>query len=471
MAGKGLEKLILLVDDQVDLLRGLQRIISREFSDVGVVTTVDPEEALEIVSSKFVSLVLLDIQMPEMSGFELLSRMQVADRQITVIMMTGYGSIETAVEAIRSGAYDFVTKPFDNVSMFRVLRKGLEHNRLLRENVNLKRRVIEQDSFADFIGDSRCMQRLYHGINTAAKTDYTVLIRGGSGTGKELVAKALHSLGKRRDKPLVMVNCPAIPEHLIESELFGHVRGAFTGADQFHKGLFAEADGGTICLDEIGDIPLAVQAKLLRVLQEHEVKPVGSNATRYVDVRIIGSTNRNLEQLIKEGAFREDLFFRLNVVSLHTPSLNEIREDIPLLINYFSRKVCKELELPWKQFSMAAVEELSTRSWPGNVRELQNVIRSAILFCPHEIIPVRYVCSNDASNISDKQQQIIDSELEPYKDAKDKTIASFTLEYVDKLLRKANGNVSRAAEMSGLSRGALQKIMRRHDIKSEDFRK
>jgi len=291
---------ILIIDDQADLLKGLKRMLGREFPGLSILTCVNTKEALDLVAGKSIDLVLLDIQMPEMNGFEMLDRLQRVDGCVTVIMMTGYGSIETAVDAIKAGAYDFITKPFDKAGLFRTVRKGLEHNLLIRENIHLRRRVRETESFADFVGESKPMQRLYHAIRTTARTDYTVLIRGESGTGKELTARAIHSLSKRRNKALLMVNCPAIPEHLLESELFGHTRGAFTGAQRDQKGLFVEADKSTLCLDEIGDVPVAVQTKLLRVLQEHEVKPVGSTKTRSVDVRIIASTNRELEKKILE---------------------------------------------------------------------------------------------------------------------------------------------------------------------------
>ena len=458
---------ILIIDDQADLLKGLKRMLGREFPGVSIHTCVNTREALDLVVGKSIDLVLLDIQMPEMNGFEMLDRLQRVDDCITVIMMTGYGSIETAVDAIKAGAYDFITKPFDKAGLFRTVRKGLEHNLLIRENIHLRSRIRESESFADFVGESKPMQRLYHAIRTTARTDYTVLIRGESGTGKELTARAIHSLSKRRNKPLVMVNCPAIPEHLLESELFGHTRGAFTGAERDQNGLFVEADKSTLCLDEIGDVPVAVQTKLLRVLQEHEVKPVGSPKTRSVDVRIIASTNRELEKKIRERTFREDLFYRLNVVTLHTPSLAEIREDIPLLVDHFTRKVCTELDLPEKQFSLDAVDELTMRPWPGNVRELQNVIRGAVLFCPHEIIDARYLRRPERE---DRGGIASASVVQQYKEAKDKTINSFTVKYVSELLRKTGGNVSRAAEMSGLTRAALQKIMRRHKIVAEEYR-
>lgn len=462
---------LLIVDDEKDLLQGLKRMLSREFKQLAIHTRHDPTDALALVRENPIDLVLLDIQMPQIHGLDLLKKLNAIDRYLTVIMMTGYGSIEVAVQAMKSGAYDFITKPFDKTILFRAVGKGLEHNRLLRENIKLKERICENEPFANFVGQSGPMQRLYHGIRTTARTDYTVLIRGESGTGKELTARAIHSLSKRRDNPLLMVNCPAIPEHLLESELFGHRKGAFTGAHRDQPGLFVEADQGTLCLDEIGDIPVAIQTKLLRVLQEQEIKPLGSAKTRSVDVRIIASTNRNLEEKIKDHSFREDLFYRLNVVTLQTPTLGEIHEDIPLLINHFTRQVCCELELPEKHFALEAVEELVGRPWPGNVRELQNVVRGAVLFCPDETITPGYLRSTHAdSGYSIKQPGGQQEKIEPYKEAKEMAISSFTRGYVTRLLQETGGNVSRAADVSGLTRAALQKIMRRHTIVSSDFR-
>jgi DNA-binding NtrC family response regulator len=462
---------LLIVDDETDLLQGLQRMLAREFKELDIILQPDPFTALKLVQESPIDLMLLDIQMPEINGLELLKKLRHFDQHLTIIMMTGYGSIEIAVEAMKNGAYDFITKPFDKTALFRTIGKGLEHNRLLRENINLRQRVCEKEPFANFVGQSKPMQRLYHGIRTTARTDYTVLISGESGTGKELTARAIHSLSKRRDRSLFMVNCPAIPEHLLESELFGHKKGAFTGAHRDQAGLFVEADRATLCLDEIGDIPVAVQTKLLRVLQEQEIKPIGSTKTRSVDVRIIASTNRNLEAKIKDHSFREDLFYRLNVVALHTPSLMEIREDIPLLTDHFTRQVCCELELPEKHFSLEAVEELVNRPWPGNVRELQNVVRGAVLFCPDETITSNYLRKPEGTGFSSgKLNNGQKTGIEAYKKAKEQAISSFTRSYVTMLLKETGGNVSRAAEVSGLTRAALQKIMRRHDIISSDFR-
>ncbi len=467
---------LFIIDDEKDLLMGMQRMLGREFCDVRIVTEHDPRQALARLRNHRPDLILLDIQMPDINGLELLRAIRTIDENLTVIMMTGYGTIEVAVQAMKGGAYDFITKPFDKPALFRAIGKGLEHNRLLRENIALKQRInraADEKTFAGFVGASPPMQRLYHAIRTTARTDYTVLIRGESGTGKELAARAIHQMSSRRNKPLFMVNCPAIPEHLLESELFGHRKGAFTGAHQNQAGLFLEANGGTLCLDEIGDIPVSVQTKLLRVLQEQEIKPLGSSKTISVDVRIIASTNRNLEEQIKEHAFREDLFYRLNVVTLQTPSLDEIRDDIPLLVDHFARLVCEELDLPEKHFSINAVEELIRRPWPGNVRELQNVVRGAILFCPDKTITPHYLRGQGATTTNDAgavAMDLPDQQIIPYKEAKETAINAFSRQYVTRLLKHTGGNVSRAAQQSGLTRAALQKIMRRQGIISKDFR-
>jgi len=281
---------------------------------------------------------------------------------------------------------------------------------------------------------------------------------------KELAARAVHNLSSRSNKPFIVVNCPAIPEHLLESELFGRTKGSFTGTDQGQRGLFAEADGGTICLDEVGDVPISVQSKLLRVLQEHEIKPLGATKTQKVDVRVIASTNLDLEEMIEEKSFREDLFYRLNVVTLQTPSLNEIIEDMPLLVNHFSRQVSHELELGPKQFSQGSIAALMQRSWPGNVRELQNLVRRVVMFSEAESI------EKDELQVLDNMQRkpaelysssgnyLSDGPIAEYKVVKEEAVQRFTNEYLQRLLKETEGNVSKGAEISGLSRTALQKL-------------
>ncbi len=464
---------IMIVDDEEDMLEGLKRMLHYEMPEVNVYTFSNPLGALQFVKEKPVDVALIDIRMPEMDGLELLEHLRKIDPWLTIIMITAYGTIEIAVEAIKRGAYDFVTKPFEKDALLRTLKKGRERNSLIRENMNLRQRVNEKSAFQNFVGQSLQMKKLYESIQTIALTDYTVLIRGESGTGKELAARAIHSLSKRRNRPLVIVNCPAIPEHLLESELFGHKKGAFTGANSDHVGLFEEAHKSTILLDEIGDIPVTVQTKLLRVLQDQEFKPLGARTTIKVDVRIMASTNQNLEQKIRNGSFREDLFYRLNVLTLKTPSLREIREDIPLIVNHFARKTCNELEISYKRFSIEALKILMNREWPGNVRELENFVKRTVMFCPDDVIRPEDIAAMDDNadtSIFNMMKQESEGIIEPYKKAKDRVVNRFTFKYVSELLEKTGGNVTKAAELSGLGRTSLQKIMRRLGIKSEHYR-
>jgi DNA-binding NtrC family response regulator len=470
-----LQERILIVDDEADMLEGLRRIFNQHLEEVEVTTTSRARQALRLVRQVPVDLVLLDIRMPEVDGFELLEALGKEDPWVTVIMMTAYGSIEIAVEAMRRGAYDFITKPFTKEPLLRAVRKGLERNRLIRENRHLRLRVTDTAGFAGLVGQSPPMRRLYEKIQAIAHTDYAVIIRGESGTGKELVARAIHALSKRQHRPLVAVSCPSIPEHLLESEFFGHRRGAFTGADQDHIGLFEEANRGSLFLDEIGDIPVTLQTKLLRALQEQEVRPLGATKILKVDVRILSSTNQNIEAKIRDRSFREDLYYRLNVVTLKTPALAEIREDIPLLVNHFSRLACSELGLAPKRFTAGALEELMRRPWPGNVRELQNLVRRVVMFSPESVVraaelgalegvggnagPAWELCGNGA-----------DEGVESYNQAKERLVQQFTSTYVSNLLEKTGGNVSRSAALSGLGRASLQKIMRRLGIKSDSYR-
>ena len=462
---------ILLVDDEPDLLTGLKRSFAKRLPDTNVLTASGGNEALDILEQEDVALVLMDIMMGDMNGLEVLDRIHSIKPELTVIMMTGYGTIELAVDAIRRGAYDFVTKPLELDGLTRMIYKGLERSRLLNENKKLRSKICPGEVIPDFIGQSPSMQRLYKTIQTSANSEYTVLIRGASGTGKEICARAIHSLSTRSKKPFVMVNCPAIPEHLLESELFGYRKGAFTGADRDHAGLFFQADGGTICLDEIGDIPVSIQTKLLRVLQEQEIKQLGADTSTKIDIRIIASTNADLESKITEGKFREDLFYRLEVLTLRMPSLCEIAADVPLLADHFLKKVQIELGSSEKSFSQAALEVLLKHNWPGNIRELQNVIRRAVLFCPGPVIDAEHLMMEPPLSAPGPcVRQGPDMEIISYKEAKDTCLDFFTRQYVHTLLKKSSGNISQAARLSHLTRAALQKIMRRYNIDGDQFR-
>ncbi len=458
---------ILIVDDEPDFAHGLARLVSRDFPAASVSVALSGAEALHIIQGSGVALLLTDLRMPDMDGMELMQQAMTVDPTTSVILLTAHGSIETAVAALKNGAYDFLTKPVRREELQRTLNKALERIRILKENKRLRQMMQQGCIERQMIGESPVMQRLKETIAAIAATDYSVLIRGESGTGKELVADMLHRLGSRRERPLVKVNCPSIPDQLLESELFGHVRGAFTGADRTRRGLFMSAQRGTLLLDEIGDIGEALQTKLLRVLQEREIRPVGSSASTLVDVRIIASTNRALEERIKHGLFREDLFYRLNVLTIHTPPLRERRDDIPLLADHFVAATCRELSSPVKRISPGALACLAGREWPGNVRELQNYIRRLVVFCPGDTIDTAHLRLVDGTTCPTTAET---PSLVPYKEAKGAVVEDFTRRYVEGLLRQTGGNISEAARLSGIERVSLQKILRRLGTSGDTFK-
>ncbi len=461
---------LLIVDDEKDMLQLLKRSLEPVL-DCPVQLASSGEEAWEMITRKPPGLLLADIKMPGMDGLTLLERVKKVYPDLTVVMMTAYGSIESAVEAMKNGAYDFITKPFDHDALVIRLEKALERNALLKENLRLKKECT-QDSphvFQGMAGKSQTMQRVFETIQMVAKTDMTVLITGESGTGKDLTARAIHAMSNRSNKSFIPVNCPTVPEHILESELFGYKKGAFTHATQNKNGLFMEAQGGTIFLDEIGDISPAIQAKLLRTLQEKEFKPLGSNRSVTVDVRILASTNQNLEEKIKKGEFREDFYYRLQVLPIKLPSLNERREDIPLIANFLLEKHCEKLNKKSKTISSELMEMLVNHQWAGNIRELENMIIRGILFsATDKIYPADSGFSPVESSVKEGAKEIL-HQL-PYKEAKEKMLQNFNDQYIGHKLSATGGNVTQAAKMSGLERQALQQIMKRYNIDSETFR-
>ena len=463
-----MKETILVVDDAPDMLQLLQRSLEPELQ-CEVKTARSGAEALSLLEQEPADLALIDMKMPGMSGMELLEELRRRHPWLTVVMMTAHGCIELAVEAIKSGAYDFITKPFDHDALVLNLRKALERSRLLRENLNLQRRANLKDAFQNLVGRSAKMQRVYESIQMVAKTDLTVLVTGESGTGKDLVSRAIHALSDRRDRAFVAVNCPTVPEQILESELFGYRKGAFTHATQNKIGLFQEAHRGTIFLDEIGDISTTIQTKLLRVLQQKEIKPLGDTKSVHVDVRVIASTNRDLPGKIKTGEFREDLFYRLNVLPIVLPPLRERREDIPHLVSHLLEKHCAELHRPPKIVSAELMEYFLRAPWEGNVRELENVLIRGILFAPGEEIRAEDIGWQD--RLQDKKCLVEDSlKLLDYREAKEELLQRFHERYIGDLLSRTQGNVTQAARTCGLERQALQQLMRKYGIRSEDFR-
>lgn len=459
---------VLIVDDMPDMLKYLSRLI-RKALYVEIHTSLDAENALDIIAKKDISIVLSDIRMPKMDGLELLERAKKLNESIVFIMMTAFGSIESAVESLKLGAYDYVTKPFDEERLIHILRKALDHHGLTLKNIDLEKKIQEKETMEAFVGRSKPIMTLMETVRHVAKTEATVLIRGETGTGKDLTARIVHSLSARTKHAFVAVNCPAIPENILESELFGYKKGAFTGASQDREGLFETANGGTIFLDEIGDISPILQAKLLRVLQEKELKPLGDNHTRKVDVRIIASTNRDLEEKMARGEFRDDLYYRLNVVSLCTPSLREIPEDIPLLAAHFLSLFCAELGVPLKRLSEEALKVLVSKRWNGNVRELQNELKQAVIFSKGDEIGPESLrpAGLRVPFIEDSHSSILDSE---YKDAKKRVLDRFDMQYINHVLKECGGNVSVAARRAGLERQSLQYLMRKYGIEGSQFR-
>ncbi len=376
----------MVVEDE-ELMRAiLEELLSSE--GYKVFTADSAESAIEKFSSEDIDLTIADIRMAGMDGLELLDKIKSIDEEALVIIITAYSSVDSAISALRKGAYDYITKPFVNEDLLQTVKNALRQRELFRENRYLRRELNKKYGFSEIIGMSESLQKVFRLIEKVSTTDASVLIEGESGTGKELVARAIHHNSHRSDKPFIAINCAAIPETLLESELFGHTKGAFTDAKFERKGLFRSADGGTVFLDEISEMPHSLQVKLLRTLQEQEVTPIGSNIPVKFNVRIISATNRNLEEEVKMGRFREDLFYRLSVIEIKLPPLRERREDIPLLAKHFIKKIARRLNMPEKNISREVMAMLTAYDWPGNVRELENAIeRAFILSSGDEIKP------------------------------------------------------------------------------------
>jgi len=439
---------LLIIDDEPALRHLLRTILEDEGYRVSEAS--NGQEGLDCVRATNFELILCDIRMPELDGRQFIRQALDFNPALTIVMMSAYGSLETAIECVKLGAYDYIAKPFRPDDVVLTIRKALERLKLQHENNQLRQKLSSQQAYCKIIGTSGVMQQLMAKVTTLAQVRSPVLICGETGTGKELIARALHENSPRCARPFIAVNCSAIAANLIESELFGHGKGSFTGATKAHAGLFAAADGGTLFLDEIGELPLELQPKLLRVLQEEEIRPVGATKTRSIDVRIVAATARDLKQASAQGLFREDLFYRLAVVVLNLPALRERAEDIPALSHHFLRQIAQREQRPVPQINPAVMVALQSYSWPGNVREMENTLQKIMIFLqtaqieladlPVEIAQQAAMSVNSTApdNLSIKQ-----------------AVASLEQQYISTALKRTGGNRVQAAKLLEISLRAL----------------
>lgn len=436
---------LLIVDDELSVRDSLAKWFIEEGYEVG--TAEGAKEALTRIAETAYDVGLVDIKMRGTDGIELQRRLHEICPEMLVIIMTGYASVETAISALKNGAYDYVTKPLDPDEIAHLVNKAVAHRQTQQENARLKQTVEEIAPHPNIIGQSAAMQRVFHAIETVAPTDATVLITGESGTGKELVARAVHAGSPRRFHPLVVIHCGALTETLLESELFGHEKGAFTGAQYRKKGKFEIAEGGTVFLDEIGDISLKTQTDLLRVLQEREIVRVGGNQTIKVDFRCVAATNKNLEELIEEGKFRPDLFYRLNVFHIELPPLRERREDIPLLVDHFVRKFSHEMNKRVTRVSPAAMSLLQQQPWPGNIRELENAVERAMVVCMEPELREQdfTLKTRNGANLGSSRN-----------------LEDIEREHILHVLEECGANQTRAAEVLGIDRVTLHHKLKKY---------
>ncbi len=456
-------KRILVIDDEENFRHVLSVILKRENYEVEAAS--NGEDGLKKMTLSTFDQILCDIRMPQMDGMEFLKEAQKGGGNATIIMMSAYGTIDTAIEAMKLGAYDYISKPFKPDEVILTLKKAEERERLRKENEFLRKEVQKEYSFKNIISKNEKMQAIFEVIKKVAPYKSTIFITGESGTGKELIARALHYSSDRSQAPFIPVNCGAIPENLLESELFGHVKGAFTDAIRTKKGLFEEADGGTLFLDEIGELPPQLQVKLLRVLQDGEIRRVGESKSIQIDVRIITATVKDLVKEVNEGRFREDLFYRLNVLPIHIPPLRERKEDIPLLVDHFIHKYGESMDKKIAGITSRALDTLVNYKWYGNVRELENTIERAIVLTDRENIELE----NLPIEIQNFQDQI---QLAPLADDEysiKKASRFLEMNLIKKALKKTRGNHTHAARLLEISHRALLYKIKEYKIEEEDL--
>jgi len=454
---------VLVIDDETNIRKTLEGVLSDDGYDV--ILAGDGAQGLEVFSRSFVDAVLLDVWMPGMDGIETLKKIRESYPIVPVIMISGHGTIDTAVKAVKMGAFDFIEKPISLTKLLITLSRAIEQGYLLRENVELKERVEKKYRL---VGDSESMGRVRAEIAAAGPTNASVLVSGENGSGKEIVAREIHRRSKRADRPFVAVNCAAIPEELIESELFGHEKGAFTGATVRRRGRFELGDGGTLFLDEVGDMSPRTQAKILRVLEEKQFERIGGGEKIRADVRIIAATNRNLPKEVEAGRFRDDLYFRLNVFPIVVPPLRDRREDIPSITEHFVAEICAEHGKERKKVPRAAMERLMAHTWPGNVRELRNVVERLVILSTGTVIGediIRRVLSAESVRAETPHAPVFDQE--DFREA----VLAFEKEFLTRKLRQNEFNVSRTAERLGLDRTSIHRKMKQLGITAEGGRR
>ena len=447
---------VLVVDDDASMQRMLRQRLERE--GYAVQTAPNGEEGLDLIRKEVFNLIITDLRMPKLRGDELVRAVSQFNPNIPIIVMTAYGEVNEAVELMQDGIYHYVTKPFDVEDLVLKVKRALDKQITTSEARQVRNKIMSRRKSDYIVGSCPKIEELLTQISIVAQNDVPVIIYGESGTGKELVARAIHYTGKRADRPFVVENCGAIPENLIENELFGHVKGAYTDARTDQKGLFEEAHGGTLFLDEIGELPTTTQVKFLRVLQDGEFKRIGSTRPIRVDVRVIAATNKDLIQAIADKSFREDLFYRLNVIPVHIPPLRERKEDIPLLINHFLTEFNKELGKVVEGFSPAAIQKMMTYQWPGNVRELKNKVKQAMVLTRNNVITAEDLFFH---------VPVSSNKFQSFKEAK----REFEKEYISQVLRICQGNISQAARLAKKDRKDFYDVMKKYGIQPEAFRK
>ncbi|MDA2926109.1 sigma-54 dependent transcriptional regulator [Acidobacteria bacterium AH-259-G07] len=451
---------ILVVDDEKEILISCRKIL--EHAGYQVTTVESGEYALELLSTDVYDLMLLDLRLPGRSGLEVLKESRSLSPQTYVIIFTAYATVDSAVEAIKSGAFNYLAKPFSDDQLLLAVEQALEHRSLKIENIHLREQLTERRDFDKILGSCPAMHRVFDLLSKVADSEANILITGKSGTGKELIARTIHANSSRSSGAFVAVDCASLPENLLESELFGHEKGAFTGADRLKHGLLQMAHNGTVFLDEVGDLPLVLQPKLLRTLQERQLRRIGGERLIPINIRVLAATNHDLEREANQGLFRQDLFYRLNVVNIHVPSLHERGQDIPMLAHHFLRQFSEQYRKPVNSFSPEVIKSFLLYSWPGNVREMQNVVERAVL-----------VSNGPCIELEDLPESLVGSSPSglSWKAVRQREALALEKPFLVDLLRRHQGNVSAAAEEAGMTRKMIYRMARKFGIDIDSFRK